>query len=161
MRKTVLLAATAVVLSSSAAWAGDPDIGCGWGTQAFKGQSGVLYKVIAGTTNGSFGNQTFGISSGTIGCSRGGVIKADAQLNMYAGANIDKLASDMAAGQGESLDTLAVLLGVEDADKPAFFQLTKSNFDVIFPSGQVTAGTMLSSLVDLMSADQQLSKYTS
>lgn len=161
MRKTVLLAAMAVALSSGAAWAGDPDIGCGWGTQAFKGNSGVLYKVVAATTNGSFGNQTFGISSGTIGCSRGGVIKADAQLNMYAGANIDKLASDMAAGQGESLETLAVLLGVEDADKPAFFQLTKSNFSVIFPSGQVTAGAVLSSLVDLMSADQQLSKYTS
>jgi hypothetical protein len=150
-----------VALSSGAAWAGDPDIGCGWGTQAFKGNSGVLYKVIAATTNGSFSNQTFGISSGTAGCGRGGVIKADAQLNMYAGANIDRLASDMAAGDGESLDTLAHLIGVADADKPAFFQLTKSHFGVLFPSGQVTAGEMLTSLRGLMAEDQQLSKYAS
>jgi hypothetical protein len=161
MRKILMIAAFSIVASSSVALAGDPDIGCGWGTQAFRGNSGVLYKVVAATTNGSFGNQTFGISSGTAGCNQGGVIKAEAQLNMYAGANIDQLASDMAAGQGEALETLAQLIKIENADKPVFFQLTKAHFGELFPSADVTAGEMLGTLGTLMAADAQLAKYTS
>ena len=161
MRRILVMAGIGVVISSSAAFAGDPDIGCGWGTQAFRGNSGVLYKVIAATTNGSFGNQTFGISSGTAGCGRGGVIKADAQLNMYAGSNLDALARDMAAGQGESLDALAQLMKIDASDRAAFFQLTKTHFGELFPSSQATAGDMLSSLTDLMAEDAALSKYVS
>ncbi len=80
---------------------------------------------------------------------------------MYASANIDQLASDMAAGKGESLDTLAQLIGVTDADKPAFFALAKHNFGALFPGDQVTAGEMLSSLKGLMATDAQLSQYVS
>ena len=110
------------------ALAGDPDVGCGWGTQAFKGKVGVAPKVMAATTNGFLGSQTFGISSGTAGCSQGGMVKAEAQLRMYAGANIDTLASDMAAGQGESLDTLAYLLGISDAFLRRSFERSEGQF---------------------------------
>ncbi|MEO8605998.1 MAG: DUF3015 family protein [bacterium] len=161
MKRTFVLAAVGLLASGGVALAGDPDVGCGWGTQAFRGQTGAAPKILAATTNVCFGNQTFGISSGTIGCKKSGAIQADARLNMYAGANIDKLASDMAQGQGESLQTLATLLGVSDADKPAFFTLTKSHFGSLFPSEQVTAGELLGSLSDLMATDQQLAKYVS
>jgi len=161
MRKALAIAAMGVLASGGVAHAGDPDAGCGWGSKAFKGQSGVVPKVMAATTNQCFGNQTFGISSGTAGCSQGGMVKAEARLNMYAGANIDHIARDMAFGGGESLDTLAQLLGIADPDKPAFFQLTKSNFAVLFPSEQVTAGEMLATLQRLMAGDQQLAKYAS
>lgn len=160
MKRTLVLAAIGVMLSGGVALA-DPDVGCGWGTLAFKGQTGVAAKVLAATTNSSLGNQTFGISSGTAGCKRGGTVTADARLNMYASANIDQLASDMASGQGESLDTLAQLIGVTDADKPAFFALTKRNFGALFPSDQVTAGDMLSALKGLMFNDATLSQYVS
>jgi hypothetical protein len=155
------VAAVGVALSSGVALAGDPDVGCGWGTLAFKGSSGVAAKVLAATTNGLLGNQTFGISSGTLGCGRGGVVKADARLNMYAGANIDRLASDIAAGQGESLSTLAHLMGVAPEDERAFFQLSKRHFARLFPSDQTTAGQMLTTLRDLMAEDAQLAKYVS
>ena len=111
MRKALAIAAMGVLVSGGVALGADPDVGCGWGTKAFKGQSGVAPKVLAATTNGSFCNQTFGISSGTAGCNQGGVVKAEARLNMYAGSNIDQLARDMAMGGGESLDTLAQLHG--------------------------------------------------
>lgn len=88
-------------------------------------------------------------------------MKAEAQLNMYAGANIDQLARDMAAGNGESLSTLAHLMGVSDADAAAFFHLTKSDFGDLFPSDDVTAGQMLTTLKGLMAGDQQLAKYVS
>jgi hypothetical protein len=160
MKRTLVMAVIGVMLSGGVALA-DPDAGCGWGTLAFKGQTGVAAKVLAATTNGLFGNQTFGISSGTAGCKRGGTVTADARLNMYASANIDQLASDMASGRGESLDTLAQLIGVSDADKPAFFTLAKHNFGTLFPSDQVTANDMLSALKGLMADDAQLSQYVS
>jgi len=158
MKRTVLFAAIGLLVSSGMALA-DPDIGCGWGTMLWEGQAGVPQKVFGATTNGSFGSQTFGISSGTAGCKRSGVIKVDARTTMFAGANMDHLSRDMAAGQGETLDTLALLLGIADADKPAFFQLTKNNFAGIFSSDRVTAGEMLSNVAHLMAADPQLSKY--
>ena len=159
MRKILVMATMSVMISSGIAFAGDTDVGCGWGTIAFKGQKGVAPKVLAATTNGILGNQTFGISSGTAGCHQGGTVTASARLNMYAGANIDKLASDMAAGQGESLDTLAYLMGIDEADKPAFLQLTKSHFGQLFPSDAVTAGQMLTTLRGLLATDPQLAKY--
>lgn len=161
MKRTLVMAAIGVMASSGVALAGDPNVGCGWGTMAFKGQTGVAAQVLAATTNGSFGNQTFGISSGTAGCKRGGTVTADARTQMYAAANIDQLASDMAAGRGESLDTLAQLIGVTDADKPAFFALAKNNFGALFATDQVSAGEMLGSLKSLMAADAQLSQYVS
>lgn len=160
MRKLFAIALL-VVMSRGVALAGDPDVGCGWGTQAFRGKSGVAYKVMAATTNGSLGSQTFGISSGTAGCGRGGIVKAEARVVRYAAANIDTLAGEMAAGEGESLDTLAVLLGVADPDTAAFHRLTKANFAALFPSDQVSAGEMLGTLAQLMAADQQLAKYVS
>lgn len=161
MKRTLAMAAIGVMASSGVALAGDPNVGCGWGTLAFKGQTGVAAQVLAATTNGSFGNQTFGISSGTAGCKRGGTVTADARIQMYASANIDQLASDMAAGRGESLDTLAQLIGVSEADKPAFFALAKNNFGTLFGADQVTAGEMLGSLRGLMATDAQLAQYVS
>ena len=160
MKRTLVIAAMGVLASGGVALA-DPDVGCGWGTLAFKGQTGTAAKVLAATTNGLLFNQTFGISSGTAGCKRGGTVTAEARLNMYASANIDQLASEMAAGQGESLDTLAQLIGVTDADKPAFFALTQTHFGALFPGDQVTAGEMLTSLKGLMANDAQLSQYVS
>jgi hypothetical protein len=159
MRKTFAMAALGVLVSSGVALA-DPDVGCGWGTMAFKGQKGVAAKVLAATTNSTMGNQTFGISSGTAGCNQGGTVTASARVSMYAAANIDNLASDMAAGRGESLDTLAQLMGVTDADKPAFFHLTKSHFGDLFAADTTTAGQVLTTLRGLMATDPQLAKYT-
>ena len=160
MRKTLALAAVGVLMSGGIARAGDPDVGCGWGSKAFHGQSGVVPKVMAATTNSSF-TQTFGISSGTAGCTRGGVVRAEVQLDRYAGANIDALARDMAAGGGESLDALAQLLGIDGADRAAFGHLVKTNFGALFPSDHVTAGQMLAALKRVMANDPQLAKYVS
>ena len=160
MKRTLVIAAMGVLASGGVALA-DPDVGCGWGTMAFKGQTGTAAKVLAATTNSILGNQTFGISSGTAGCKRGGTVTADARLNMYASTNSDQLASEMASGRGESLDTLAQLIGVSEADKPAFFALAKRNFGTLFPGDQVSAGEMIGALKGLMADDAKLSQYVS
>ena len=158
MKKALMIAGLGLVLSAGMALA-DQDIGCGWGTMLWKGQEGVPQKVFGATTNSSFGNQTFGISSGTAGCKREGVIKAEARVQMFAGANVDRLARDMAMGQGESLDTLAHLMGIPGADQPVFFQLTKSHFAEIYSSNDITAGEMLTNLNQVLATNPQLAKY--
>ena len=156
--KVLLIGGLVLSLAAPAAMA-DPDAGCGWGTQAFKGSRGKSAKIMAAFTNGSLGSQTFGISSNTAGCTGEGVIASAERLNMYAGANIDNLQRDIALGQGESLATLAHLIGIENADKPAFYEMTKTHFGDIFPGDDVTAGQMLTSMSQLMASDPVLAKY--
>ena len=42
--------------------------GCGWGNMLFEGQRGMAPHFLATTTNGTSGNATFGMTSGTNGC---------------------------------------------------------------------------------------------
>jgi len=91
--------------------------GCGVGAMIWKGQSGIAPHVLAATTNGTFGNQTFGMTTGTLGCQTNQSVQS---MAMYMDSNIDKVARDMSRGNGENLDTLAVLLGVDEADRDSF-----------------------------------------
>lgn len=158
MFKKTAIAALMVLAPAGAALA-DKDVGCGVGTQIWAGQSGVIPKVLAATTNGTLGNQTFGITTGTLGCSSDGVITAANRLPMFAGSNLDQLSAEMAAGEGEALEALAALYGVEEADKAAFYQMTRQNYASIFSSASVTAGEVLAAVDGLMQADARLARY--
>lgn len=48
--------------------------GCGLGFIVWRGERGVAPQILAVTTNGTFGTQTFGITSGTSGCDPNGRI---------------------------------------------------------------------------------------
>ena len=85
----------------------DDSTGCGLGTRLFEGKSGVFPQILAVTTNGTSGNQTFGISSGTSGCDPKGTIVYNAAVQRYMGERLDHVAADMSRGGGESLDALA------------------------------------------------------
>src|SRR5262245_8582849 len=81
-----------------------PTIGCGPGTQTWKGNSGLMPSVLGATTNTTVGLQTFGITFGTFNCTKGGgKITGDARTRAFAAANLDALARDMAQGDGEVL----------------------------------------------------------
>ena len=105
---------------------------------------------------GPVGSQTFGITSGTLGCHQGGTVTADAKVQIFTVANLDRLARDMAQGGGETLDAFASLLGIRAEDKPAFFQLTQTRFADLFAGDAVTAGAMLDSLERAMAGDRAL-----
>jgi hypothetical protein len=146
------------VLAGSPA-AADNNVGCGLGTQVWSGKSELVFQVLAATTNGLLGNQTFGISSETLGCKRNAVIRVEHRVNMFAGANLDRLAREMAIGEGETLDSLAHLMAIEEADRSAFYGLAKDHFAELFPSEEVTAGDMLTKLHLLMREDARLARY--
>ncbi len=153
------LVAVALLASSSSLVMADQDVGCGLGSMVWAGQSGLVPKVLAATTNGTFGNQTFGISTGTLGCQSSGAISSRARLSMFTGSNMESLARDMSVGQGETLNVLADLMGVKAADKPTFFQATKTHFGTIFAPQNESAGDMLNALREVMRQDQTLAPY--
>jgi len=157
--RSLALVGLLLLVPTGAALAGDTDIGCGPGTQIWEGNTGVAPKVLGATTNGSFGFQTFGITFGTLDCNQGGTVTADARLRSFAAANLDRLARDMAQGDGETLDTFAHLMGVTEADRPAFNAFAKAHFAEIFSRDSVTEAEVMASLTELMSHDAALAVY--
>ncbi len=139
----------------------DNDVGCGAGTILWAGQEGIVPKVLAATTNGSFGNQTFGITTGTLGCSPNGRISSRVRLTEFTGANMDQLAYDMSVGQGESLNTLADMMQIPTSLKPRFFALTQAHFEQLFPSTQQNAGAVVDRLESILKSDSNLSAFAS
>ncbi len=160
LKKKLMVVALLTALPFSA-MAAENNIGsCGWGTKLFDGQRGIAPQVLGATTNGTSGNQTFAISSGTSGCTQDGVVKSDWKTAMFIDGNKDKLARDMSTGSGEALESLAKLIGIQDQDKAAFFRATKDNFARIFASENQTTDQVLASLKQVLSADSELAQYS-
>lgn len=159
MKNKLIIAAILTLSPIGVVLAASNNVGCGVGSIIFKGQSGVAPQVLAATTNGSFGNQTFGISSGTLGCDRDGVVDTPVKVSMFIDTNLDKLARDMAVGKGETLESLASLIGVQDADKAAFFATTKSHFAEIIPSANANTQEVIDALNHVLAANSELARY--
>ncbi len=154
-----LLALLLVLIVPAVASAGPNVGGCGWGSKLMDGSEGIAPQVLAVTTNGTSGNQTFGISSGTSGCSQNGVVRSNWKTAMYIDSNMNKLARDMSRGHGESLDSLAVLLGMEESDKGVFYKEVQANFDNIFPSVDTNSVEVRDSLRYLLAGNRALEQY--
>jgi hypothetical protein len=131
--------------------------GCGWGQALFTGSSGTPSHVLAGTTNAFIGNNTFGMTTGTNGCSTSGTLSYGGQS--VVSAIMDEFTEDVARGEGDALDTVAVVYGVEPQDRDTFAKAMHENFNVLFPSEDVTAEEMMASIEEIMKSDATLSKY--
>lgn len=154
-----LLIAVAVALPASAMAAGENNIGsCGWGSKLFDGQQGVAPQVLAVTTNGTFGNQTFGITFGTSGCTQDGAVRSNWKTALFIDGNKEMLARDMSVGSGETLDSLAHLMGVESQDRAAFNQVAKENLWKIFAAD--STADIVANFRQVLSANEQLARYT-
>lgn len=123
--------------------------GCGLGTMLWgnKADGSVFSQSLQATTNGTFGNQTFGITSGTLGCEQPTKVAANKRLMEFTTNNLDNLAQDMARGHGESLATLAELMDVAPAQRPAFYATLQSHFGDIFTDGSVTSAAVIDRIV--------------
>ena len=157
--KKILAAVAIAAVPFGAMAAGENNIGsCGWGAKLFDGQSGVAPQVLAVTTNGTFGNQTFGITFGTSGCTQDGAVRSNWKTALFIDGNKEMLARDMSVGSGETLDSLAHLMGVESQDRAAFNRVAKENLWKIF-SADATSD-IVANLRQVLAADAQLARYT-
>ncbi len=122
--------------------------GCGLGSLVIKNQNTVVLQVLAATTNGTSFNQTFGITSGTSNCDKPSNFVSNDKLNKFVSENMDELAMDISAGQGETLTTVAKLMNVEDTK--AFSSKLQSNFTNIYTSENVTSANVIDSIAKYM-----------
>lgn len=135
--------------------------GCGLGYLLFQGQRGIAPQILAATTNGSFGSQTFGMTTGTSGCSQDGIVSREHETAVYAQATINSLSQEMAQGQGEHLASLGTLMGVPADLQPAFFALTQEHYATLFPNERNDSAAMLAALKALLAADPVLASVVS
>ena len=156
----VTLLSSGVVLA-----AGNPDNGpgCGLGKLAwsdYKGQKNIAPQVMMATTNGTFGSQTFGISSGTSGCTNDGHIMAEHKVTMFASINFENLSQEMAQGQGEHLASLATLMNIPEENHPEFFAMTQTQYTTFLESGKTSPEAVVTALHEAIQGHPVLAKVS-
>lgn len=153
MKKIVLTIAATLAMTGVAFAAGNArnNVGCGLGTVLWesKANNSAVFQAFQATTNGTSGNQTFGISSGTSECSKPSNFAQNEKLIQFVQANMDNLAKDIAVGKGETLDTFAEMLGVTPADQVAFNASLQANFDKIFTSENIVLAEVIDNSVNV------------
>ena len=150
-----------IALSLTFTTAGSALAACGIGSKIWEGSGMPGARVVAFTTN----FWTFkGISTTfeILGCTeKDNIFKkvASAKVHDYASNNFDRLASDMARGDGEYLDAFASLLQVEASDRAEFKAFTQLNLEHLVPRDDVTVEEFLAELGRRMVERATLSRY--
>ena len=147
---TLTLIAAAPVLVS--ARGNHPMAGCGLGYVLLSNKGNdKVNQILGATTNGTSGNQTFGITSGTSGCTEDGAVKMVKESEVFAEVNLDSLRREMAAGQGEFVRAFASLVTGDAAKVPQMVQFFHDNYSKLFPSASTTSGELITNLQQLLS----------
>jgi len=167
MAKKLIMLSVAVLfgLPAGFAMAANPDTGpgCGLGKLAwsdYSNQKNIGPQVLMATTNGTFGSQTFGISTGTSGCTNDGKVMAEQKTTMFAQLNFENLSQEMAQGQGEHLASLATLMGVPADQHAAFFAMTQERYTTLVKTGEASPVAMVKAINDAIAAHPVLAKVS-
>jgi hypothetical protein len=157
MRILKTLAAAAVLLLATTAAAQGVKgtgtygtAGCGLGSLVFGDQPGGI-QVLAATTNGTFGSQTFGITTGTSNCQPGLFASG---TKSFVEANREALAKDAARGEGEAIGAIAVINQCRDIR--AVGAAVQREFSAIFPSEQATTDEVTEAILRTLHSDPAL-----
>lgn len=167
MSKKLIMLSVAVLFGMQAglAMAANPDTGpgCGLGKLAwadYKNQKDIAPQVLMATTNGTFWSQTFGISSGTSGCTNDGKIMGEHKTTMFAQLNFENLSQEMAQGQGEHLASLATLMGVPAEQHTAFFAMTQERYTSLVKTGEASPVAMVKAINDAIATHPVLARVS-
>ena len=148
LKKIVIATAVTVAFTTASYAAGNTNTGCGLGSQIIKNQDSVLSQVFATTLNGISGNQTFGITIGSLGCDKPAKFVSNEKLEKFVADNMDELAIDIATGQGELLETLSHLLEIEN--KASFNATLQKNFSKIYTSENVSSADIIDNIITVI-----------
>jgi len=143
MKKILVSTLAALAIATTASAGVNNQTGCGLGAMIIKDNSSAVMLALQATTNGTSGNQTFGITSGTLGCKKVKLVMNE-RAEEFVASNMDTLAKEIAAGHGESVDTLAELLEV--SDKAAFASALQANYNKIYTSQNVEMSDVLDNI---------------
>lgn len=138
--------------------------GCGLGKLAWEetkvSKNNIAPQVMMATTNGTFGSQTFGISSGTSGCTNDGQVWASEKVNVFTALNFDNLSQEMAQGQGEHLTSLATLMGIPQEQHQDFFAMTQEKYTTLVQAGESSPKAVVKAMHDAMQGHIVLAQST-
>ncbi len=132
--------------------------GCGLGSSIIT--TNDKSQILAATTNGTSGNQTFGITSGTSNCRADGIVKNEKAQEVFATVNFESLEQEMAAGKGEKLNTFAHLLGCSSDSLSRFGQMTQASYSRLM-SENSTPSSLIVAVKSEIKKDANLSKACS
>lgn len=130
--KKILAIALLAGFAGSAIAADYGAAGCGLGSLVFKKNDAT--QILAATTNGTFGSQTFGMTFGTSGCNNKGLVKLSMQRESFIEANYKDLSREVAAGRGEFVTNLARLYNIAPEKTNSFVSALQQNHNSIFAS---------------------------
>jgi hypothetical protein len=149
-------AVTAVVLLGGTAAVAAPygAAGCGLGSVILGDEPGAV-QILAATLNGIVGNQTFGITTGTLNCGAAAADQVTQRTQDFVEANREVLAKDISRGQGETIANLAAIAGCGNPD--AVGAKLQSNFGAIFPDEKTPSTQVTESLLETLKSDKSLS----
>jgi hypothetical protein len=143
MKKILVSAAAVLVLATTGFATPNDQTGCGLGSMIIRDNSSAVMLALQATTNGIFGNQTFGITSGTLGCKKTQFVMNE-RAQEFVASNMDQLATEISKGHGESVDTLAELLNVQD--KAGFASALQANYNKIYTSQNAKMSDVLDNI---------------
>lgn len=129
MKKRILsLALVAGALIASSANAANYGMaGCGLGGMIWPHDNSKI-QIVASLLNSIYSNQTFAMTSGTSNC----VDDHATASAMYIAVNQESLKTDIARGEGESLNGLSQVMNCSDAAK--LNSTLQANYATIFTS---------------------------
>jgi len=128
--------------------------GCGLGSLLIE-EKGKGPQIIAATTNNTYSNQIFPITTGTSNCTTSGIVTKEKEQEVFVHVNFESIEAEMATGKGEKLNTLASLFGCSNSKE--FKSLAKDNYLKIFNSKGNSPSTLLATLKEEISKNQKLS----
>lgn len=142
MKKILLICIAIMILAVPQVFAGKSS-GCGLGQSVFEGQSGLFPNVLAATTNGTSGNQTFGMTSGTSNCDQNDTVQNEKMQEHFVATNFENISDDMARGEGQYIAAMADLMGCSSAVQVDFARVSQEKYEVLFGASSVDAKTWL------------------
>jgi hypothetical protein len=146
MKKIVLSMVALAALSTASFATVNSQTGCGLGSQIIKDDNSAVMLALQATTNGTSANQTFGVTSGTSGCKKSKFVMNERAAEFVA-SNMDQLSREISMGRGESVDTLAELLNVEN--KAEFAVALQANYNAIYTNEKVDMSNVLDNVVTI------------
>lgn len=126
--------------------------GCGLGSVIIGKKGG---QIFASTTNDLSLNQMIGITAGSLNCMDQASSEVASQVDTFILANRSQIQGDIAKGNGETVSTLATVLGCEKQSSQVGVEL-KNNYEVIFSDGAYT-NEITDSIISVIKNNKELS----
>ncbi len=143
-----------VLMVSTSAYANHYGMaGCGVGSRIFKDKPGKI-QILAGTTN-QFLEQSFSLSSGSSGCRE----HADKVAALFITVNQNAVKSDIARGNGETLNGLAEIYECQNSEPIG--RILQENFQSIYNGSDMSAEQEAKNIQSILKRDAQVRKLCS